>query len=510
MIHFLLGFFVLVNVRLLLKTVYLQLILPSKNTHVLIYGVGGLGIITRNLLVNSNTNTYKIVGFVDDHPSKQGKKVEGIRVYAPKEALSASFLKAKKVEQVVIAIQNIAANKKRDIANHCLSLDVNVRYASSADSWLHDTDAAFKIKDVRIEDLLGRDAIHLNCQNIEKGIHEKTILITGAAGSIGSEIVRQVLPFQPSRVILIDQAETPLNDLLLECSEFVSKGVVRSYVCDVTNRTHLNRVFEATKPDLVFHAAAYKHVPMMEDNPYEAIRTNVGGTKAVADLAVQHRVGKVVMISTDKAVNPTNIMGASKRASEMYCRSLGKKSPDTDFVVTRFGNVLGSNGSVIPLFRRQIEAGGPLTVTHKEVTRFFMTIPEACQLVLEAAFMGREGQIFVFDMGESVKIYDLAKKMIKISGLTLGKEIEIKISGLRKGEKLYEELLANSENTMPTHHDKIMIGKVPDYDTEQLLLCIEKLLGELENLCDTEIYQRLVGIVPEFTPTDIPAFKRNA
>lgn len=502
LIHFLLGAFVLVNTRFVIKALYYQLVSPSKRTNVLIYGVGGLGVITKNSLEHSTGNNYKIIGFIDDHPSKQGKKVDGVKVFSPGDALNEDFIYKEQIQEVVLAIHDISAKRKRDIVNTCLNLDLKVRFVSSVENWLEDSASPAKIKDVRIEDLLGRDCIQLDTVNIEKGIKDNTILVTGAAGSIGSEIVRQVLKYSPSFLVLLDQAETPLNDVLLENSESFSEGRIKAIVCDITNKQRLETVFKQYRPDLIFHAAAYKHVPIMEDNPYEAVSVNVGGTKNVADLSVKFGVKKVIMISTDKAVNPTNIMGTTKRVAEKYCRSVGKFSKETDFVITRFGNVLGSNGSVIPLFRKQIEKGGPLTVTHKDITRYFMTIPEACQLVLEAAFMGKEGEIFVFDMGESVKIYDLARKMIKLSGLRLGKDIDIKITGLRSGEKLYEELLANKENTIPTHHPKIMIGKVAKYNYSELLEQVERLISGLSKMNSKEIYKKLIEVVPEFTSTN--------
>ena len=488
----------LVNTRLVAKTIYYQLILPSKNAHVLIYGVGALGVITKNLLSQGTTTTYRIVGFIDDHPKKQGKKVDGVRVYAPDDVLTPEFIEKENIKEMVIAIQNISAQKKRDIANRCLNLDVKVRFASSVENWLGDSGVSARIKDVRIEDLLGRDCIELSKENIQRGLQDEIIMITGAAGSIGSEIVRQVVSYKPKKVIMVDQAETAMNDTMLEITGYIRNGMIEGKICDVNNRKRMDAIFAHYRPTLVFHAAAYKHVPLMEENPYEAVHVNIGGTKNIADLSVKYGVKKMVMISTDKAVNPANIMGATKRLAEKYCRSVGKTERRTDFIITRFGNVLGSNGSVIPLFRKQIEAGGPVTVTHKEITRYFMTIPEACQLVLEAAFMGKEGEIYLFDMGESVKIYDLAKKMIQLSGLTLGKDIDIKITGLRKGEKLYEELLASKEGTQETHHPKILIGKVSDYDHTELIKEVNGFLQEIETLKDTRIYDRLVSLVPEY------------
>ena len=364
-----------------------------------------------------------------------------------------------------------------------------------------------QIRDVRIEDLLGRDEIQLNQKKILLGLENKTILVSGAAGSIGSEIVRQLLRFPIKKIVLLDQAESALYDLQQEILLRHYDAPFQVVLADVTNKVRMANVFKEYQPHIVFNAAAYKHVPLMEDAPYEAIRINVGGTKILADLSLEHGVEKFVMVSTDKAVNPTNVMGTSKRICEIYVQSLAQMPEvKTGFVTTRFGNVLGSNGSVVPLFKKQIAQGGPVTVTHPDITRFFMTIPEACQLVLEAAFMGNGGEIFVFDMGEPVKILDLAQKMIKLSGLKLGEDIDIKFTGLRPGEKLYEELLASTENTIPTYNDKIMIGNVLPYNIDETSKEIADLLGSLYKESEESLIVRMKSLVPEFYPQN-PKYK---
>ena len=354
---------------------------------------------------------------------------------------------------------------------------------------------------MRIEDLLQRDEIRLDKDNVRQEIYEKVVLVTGAAGSIGSEIARQLLHYRPAQLILVDQGETPMYELEQELRKVQPAlfSSVRMVVADIRNDRRMRHVFKKFRPNYVFHAAAYKHVPLMEENSYEAVMVNVFGTQNIADLAMEFGVQKFVMVSTDKAVNPTNVMGATKRIAEIYTQSLNNTiGSTTRFVTTRFGNVLGSNGSVIPLFRKQIEAGGPITVTHPDITRYFMTIPEACQLVLEAGVMGEGGEIFIFDMGESVKILDVAKKMIKLSGLTLGKDIQISFTGLRPGEKLYEELLATTENTMPTHHQKIMIAKVRSYDYDQISQQLVHLKQVLNLGDENRIVTKLKELVPEF------------
>jgi FlaA1/EpsC-like NDP-sugar epimerase len=372
-----------------------------------------------------------------------------------------------------------------------------VKNVPSLDDWYEGNFSSKQIKDVKIDDLLGRKPINIKNKNIHEEFLDRVILISGAAGSIGSEITRQVVKYNPKKVILLDQAESSLYDLNQELISDNSKINWEVVIGDITRKERMSNLFKFFKPEIVFHAAAYKHVPLMELNPAESIRTNVQGTKILSDLSIEFKIQKFILISTDKAVNPTNVMGASKRIAEMYCQSLNNVG-DTKFITTRFGNVLGSNGSVIPLFKKQLENGGPLTVTHKNVTRYFMTIPEACQLVIQASTMGKGGEIYVFDMGKSIKIIDLAKKMIQLAGLEINTDVEIKITGLRPGEKMYEELLSNEENTIPTHHPKIMIGKVITKDHNSIKTLVTKLISHVENQKNEEIVKQMKEIVPEF------------
>ena len=363
--------------------------------------------------------------------------------------------------------------------------------------WINGELSLNQLKSIQIEQLLERNAIKLDVSLIEQQLQNKVILVTGAAGSIGSELVRQILHFNPKKVVLLDNAESPLHEISLELSEKYTDEKFEVVMGDVRNPDRMRNVFNSFKPQVVYHAAAYKHVPMMENNPSESILTNVLGTKIVADLAVEFKIEKFVLISTDKAVNPTNVMGASKRIAEIYTQSLGKKT-GIKFITTRFGNVLGSNGSVIPRFRKQIEQGGPITVTHPDITRFFMTIAEASQLVLEAGCMGEGGEIFVFDMGKQIKIVDLARKMIQLSGLNEERDIKIVYTGLRPGEKLYEELLASAENTMPTHHPQILIGKVKQYNFEEIAQKIETLISLFHSQNNIDSVTAMKNLVPEF------------
>jgi FlaA1/EpsC-like NDP-sugar epimerase len=373
-----------------------------------------------------------------------------------------------------------------------------VKVVPPAEKWLDGNIDLNQIKNVRIEDLLERDPISLDSEHVKRELLGKTIFITGAAGSIGSEICRQVIQYQPRFIIAFDQAESALYDLEFELNRKGYQGKFKAIIGDVNKTSRVRYLFDKYRPEVVFHAAAYKHVPLMEGNPFEAIWVNVMGTKQIADFAVEFKCEKFVMVSTDKAVNPTNVMGATKRLAEMYTQGLNAQQPHCRFVTTRFGNVLGSNGSVIPVFKKQIENGGPITVTHEEITRYFMTIPEACELVLEAGAMGRGGEIYVFDMGESVKIIDLARKMIKLSGLRLGVDIEIQVTGLRPGEKLYEELLSNEENTIKTHHPKIMVAKVQDVHFDGIQGGINYITEIHKEATDLELVKALKTLVPEF------------
>lgn len=488
--------FIMISSRLAIKAVYLE----SKNsgeekTHVLIFGAGESGIITKRTLDRDAAVLYKVIGFIDDDPRKKGLSLEGAFVY-PESKLS-DLVKEKNVQTLIISIQNLSAVRKSSIIDICLQLGIRVLDVPPVSRWINGELSFNQLKSVPIESLLEREAISLDKKAISEQLLNKKVLVTGAAGSIGSELVRQIIPFQPQQIILLDQAESPLYEMELELNGKLSNEQFEIVIGDIRSKERMENLFRTFKPQIVFHAAAYKHVPMMENNPSESILTNVLGTKHIAELCNQYNVEEMVMVSTDKAVNPTNVMGASKRIAEIFIQSLGKNSK-TKYITTRFGNVLGSSGSVIPRFRKQIENGGPITITHPDITRYFMTIPEACQLVLEAGSMGKGGEIFVFDMGKSVKILDLARKMIRLSGLEEGKDIKIEFTGLRPGEKLYEELLADSENTLPTHHPQILIGKVKEYnfsDTEQKINQLITLFNTQNNL---EIVSLMKTIVPEF------------
>lgn len=495
-VHYLLNIITLTTSRLIFKYCYLYV--KSKlgdSSRVMIYGAGDSGLITLAAITNDSHKSVTVVGFIDDNPQKIGKTINGIKVYRS-QSIDQTYITKNNITEIIVSIPHIDKQRLSQISDNLLKLSVKVKIIPAINDWIDGKLNVSQIKQIQIEDLLDRAPIALENQNIKKELHEKVIMITGAAGSIGSEIVRQASFYSYKHLVLVDQAESPLYDLQ---QELLSKGVVNftPIVADIRDHQRIQTIFERFKPNMVFHAAAYKHVPLMENNPCEAIKINVLGTRKLADLSSEFGVDKFVFVSTDKAVNPTNVMGATKRVAEMYIKCLHKTSK-TKFITTRFGNVLGSNGSVIPLFKKQIDKGGPLTVTHKDVTRFFMTIPEASQLVIEAGTMGNGGEIFIFDMGESVKIFDLAKKMIRLSGLNYPNDIDIEITGLRPGEKLYEELLADTENTLPTYHKKIMISKHDDEDCPLIMdkiddLCIMNLFNQ-----DHKIVGKLKEIVPEF------------
>ena len=488
----------MLSMRLLLQRIYNDYIRRHRPIcNVVIYGAGAAGTIASNALQQDMVHEYRIVAYMDDSSKKRDTALNGVRVMDPKEVLNREYITKHNVEVLLIAIPSIKVARKQEIMTQGLDLGLTVKSVPHIKNWINDTFTVNQIHDIQIEDLLERESIKLDNVNIVRELVDKVVLVTGAAGSIGSEICRQLIQYQPSKIVMLDQAESPMYDLQFELR---SNEPYKKYadhmefvIANVKDRQRMAEVFRTYKPQVVYHAAAYKHVPFMEENPYEAIYVNVFGTKNVADLAIENGVQKFVMVSTDKAVNPTNVMGATKRMAEIYIQS--RSTAQTHFVTTRFGNVLGSNGSVIPLFKKQLAAGGPLTVTHKDIIRYFMTIPEACNLVLEAGAMGQGGDIFVFDMGKPVKIYDLASKMIQLSGL---KNIEIKEVGLRPGEKLYEELLATKENTIPTYHPKIMRAEVRKYSLED----IDKAYSELWDLMPTLDPLQLVGkmkaIVPEF------------
>ena len=488
--------FIMISSRLAVKAIYFESKNPgSGKINVLIYGAGEGGIITKRTLDRDAAIKYKVVGFIDDDEKKIGRSLEGVFVYPFSDI--EKLVREKEVESVIISVQNLSSAKKNEIADWCLNNNIRLLNVPPATKWINGELSFNQLRGVNIEDLLEREPIKLDNDIINAELNNKVILITGAAGSIGSELSRQCVKYNPKKIILLDQSESPLHDVELEFGDKFRKEQFEVVIGDVRNADRMRNVFKTFKPNIVFHAAAYKHVPMMENNPSESILNNILGTKNAADLSVEFGVQKFVFVSTDKAVNPTNVMGASKRIAEIYIQSLGKKS-STKFITTRFGNVLGSNGSVIPRFKKQIETGGPVTITDPNITRYFMTIPEACQLVLEAGSMGKGGEIFVFDMGKSVKIVDLARKMIKLSGLEEGRDIKIVFTGLRPGEKLYEELLADAENTMPTHHSQILIGKVREYDYTDVSKVIEELIKLFDTQNNTKIVQCMKELVPEF------------
>ena len=499
-IDFFICLFWMVILRFFVKSFYESFINQFKpSIGVLIYGAGYTGMLTKNVFQTDRSTNYKILGFIDDNESKIGKTIEGIKVYSLPEVLD-KFVGSNDGLEVIMAINNMSAKSKRKISDIFLDRGVVVKALPPVDKWVEGEFAMNQIHNVKIEDLLGREVIQMNNKRIGDEISGKVILVTGAAGSIGSEIVRQLIAYFPSKLVLVDQAESALYDLEYELAGRVPTNVqLIVNVADVSDTRRVSKIFKNHEPDIVFHAAAYKHVPLMENNPYEAIKTNVIGTRILAELASEVGVEKFVMVSTDKAVNPTNVMGATKRLAEMYTQSMNQlEGVNTKFIATRFGNVLGSNGSVIPLFKKQIERGGPVTVTHPEITRYFMTIPEACELVLEAATMGQGGEVFVFDMGESVKIIDLAKKMITLSGLRVDKDIEIRYTGLRPGEKLYEELLNNDENTLPTHHPKILIAEVNTPSYAYMEVATNDLNHLLSNGNNNSIVAKIKEIIPEY------------
>lgn len=462
----------LIVVRIGFKLLHLRSRGAGKDVvHVVIHGAGEAGLITKRTLEREGSVKYHVEAFVDDDPGKAGKRLEGSIVVST--ARLPELLAGTEVDQVIIAIQRPDPENRRRVVDAAMAAKVRVLTIPPVNDWINGQLSAGQIQEVRIEDLLGRPVIKLDDAQLRSRFDGKRVLVTGAAGSIGSELCRQLVQLGVAKLVLVDIAESGLYDIEIELRA-LSDRAIAVRIADVRDRDRMRGIFTEFEPEVVFHAAAYKHVPLMEAQPAEAWRTNVLGSRNVASLAVEHGVEQFILISTDKAVNPTSAMGASKRVAEMMVNSLAEvEKGRTRFTTTRFGNVLGSSGSVIPLFRKQIAAGGPVTVTHPEVTRFFMTIPEACRLVLEAATMGKGGEVFVFDMGHSVRIVDLAEKMIRLSGLEPGTDIEIAYTGLRPGEKLFEELLATAENTLPTHHPRILIGKVRADDPRAVMRTID-------------------------------------
>ena len=495
--HYLFTMVIMILMRFTIRRLYNEV---YKNTgdkmNVLVYGAGDGGTVLLRTLSQDTQSRFRVKAFVDDDPKRVKSQINTIKVYSPEKALTPEFIKKYNIDVMIIAIPSLSEERSREIIEKGMSLNLIVKSIPAFDKWVDGKITSNQIQDIKIEDLLGRKPIILGKSNVIREINEKVVLVTGAAGSIGSEICRQIMHYNPEKLIMLDQAESPMYDFQFEMNntpDFKEMHDRMAFVItNVKDPVRMREVFEMYHPQVVFHAAAYKHVPFMEENAYEAVFVNVFGTKLVADLAVEFGVEKFVMISTDKAVNPTNVMGATKRIAEIYTQSRKGK---TKFITTRFGNVLGSNGSVVPLFRKQIEKGGPITVTDRRITRFFMTIPEACSLVLEAGSIGEGGDIFVFDMGEKVKIWDLAEKMRKLSHHP---EIEIVETGLRPGEKLYEEVLANEENTIKTDNEKIMHAVVRKYEAAEVDSMIAKLHDELETCDPMKIVAQMKVIVPEF------------
>lgn len=502
LITFLASFLFLFYYRLLVKIVFKHYkgeVSSSTKSSVAIFGAASLGLITRNILETDTSSKYKVVAFFEDDVTKTGKVINGIKIFDAQEM--AEQINKLSLTEIIIAIKDLSPERKSEIAEICIQKKVKLRIVPPADKWVKGEFTVKQLKNVNIEDLLGRESIKLEEEELFAELNNKRICITGAAGSIGSELARQVINYHPRSIILIDQAESPLHDIELELKATHPEVKLIVFVADITHEPRIRKILSDFRPQIVLHAAAYKHVPMMESNPSEAVVTNILGTKLLADLSAELEVDRFVMISTDKAVNPSNVMGCSKRIAEIYVQSLQghlntKNNHQTHFVTTRFGNVLGSNGSVIPTFKKQIENGGPVTVTHPEITRFFMTIPEACRLVLEAGIMGQGGEIFLFDMGKPVRIYDLAKRMIQLSGFEPGKDIEIVFTGLREGEKLFEELLNDKENTIPTHHEKILKARVQEYD----YVYIDSMISLFQDLAHDKNELKMVALMKEIVP----------
>jgi FlaA1/EpsC-like NDP-sugar epimerase len=501
-ISFFISSLLLYQYRLIVKNIFTYYKADSaKKQPVAIFGAGVAGFLTKQAIEADLTNQYKLIGFLDDDDKKQRKEINGTRIY--NYSRLGDLVKRQQLKKIIIAVKDLSVERKNEIVDDALRYNVKVSYVPSFEKWLRNDWDVREIRDINIEDLLGREVIRLNNELIEEQILNKVICITGGAGSIGSELARQILSFRPKALVLVDQAESPLYDIERELRPKATHTKLMVFIADICNRNRMSNIFKEFRPDTVFHAAAYKHVPMMESNPSEAVTVNIFGTRTLADLAVEYKVRKFVMISTDKAVNPTNVMGCTKRIAEIYVQSLNEHFSrlglkGTSFITTRFGNVLGSNGSVIPIFREQIMKGGPITVTHPEITRYFMTIPEACELVIEAGVMGQGGEIFIFDMGKPIRIYDLAKRMIMLSGKTLNKDIEIVFTGLREGEKLYEELLNNSENTIPTHHEKILKARVSEYMYDDIVRYLELLEDLIHDRNELKMVALMKEIVPEY------------
>lgn len=504
-VYAVIGFLLLFVLRLTVKTIYDYFTQNSGYiTPVMIYGTKSAAIGIAKMLMSEQVGSkYKLVGFIDDDKNASEKMIMGVKVYHFNDETLVNII-AKKAKSIIVSPMKLNQQHSGKLLEKFIDSNLTILALPPMNIWKNNIPQIGQMKSIQIEDLLERPQITISTDNIASQIRDKVILITGAAGSIGSEIVYQVIKFDPKLVVLVDQAESPMHSLKMDLEKKFEDKNFAVFLGDVKNKDRMDFMMDLYRPDIVYHAAAYKHVPMMEDNPVESILTNVQGTKIMADLSLKYKVERFVMVSTDKAVNPTNVMGASKRVAEIYVQSLFKKyhatlnGSTTKFITTRFGNVLGSNGSVIPHFKKQIENGGPVTVTHPEIIRYFMTIPEACMLVLEAGSMGNGGEIYIFDMGKPVKIVDLARKMIRLAGYVPEQDIEIVYTGLRPGEKLYEELLNKKEITQKTHHPKIMIAQTQQYDFDKISLLIDKLINYSKLCKDFLTVSTMKKIVPEF------------
>jgi FlaA1/EpsC-like NDP-sugar epimerase len=524
-INFFITSFVIISYRLTVRYVFnFYKTLSHSGVKVLkkkvvVYDTSADGLHIKKVMNSLPDGDMQVVAFLDDSFITTGKLLEGIPIYSTQEN-SLAKLSAEGVEILIMATKVIDTSKLNELVDNCLKHGIKIQQVPAMRDWLNGKLDTQQLQNINIEDLLEREVIKIHNEAIYSELKGKKILVTGAAGSIGSELVRQLLNYRPSLLILCDKAETPMHEFMLEIQEKFNNPAVKAYMGDICDKNRMEHLFEIYNPQIVFHAAAYKHVPLMEDNPSIAVLNNVGGTKTLAELAVANNVEKFVMVSTDKAVNPTNVMGASKRIAEIFTQSFFKQlstanennadAKITKFVTTRFGNVLGSNGSVIPRFQKQLEKGGPITVTHPDITRYFMTIPEACLLVIEAGVMGQGGEIFVFDMGKPIKIADLARKVIKLSGKEPDRDIQIVYTGLRPGEKLYEELLSSAENSRPTYHEKILIADVRQYDFNVVEKKVNKLISSASRHYTLETVSLMKDLVPEFVSNNIAYEKINA
>ncbi|EIA10228.1 polysaccharide biosynthesis protein CapD [Flavobacterium frigoris PS1] len=504
-VNYVISFVLLFLFRIFVKSFFEVFKLKEEETGTLrtmIYGSDANAIFVANALQSEIPSRFKLVAFINKAEVNSTKTILGLPILSLKKKIPV-LLRSKNAKALILADKSLSVSEKMAIVDLCLDFNFKVFTLPAISDWENQNEISKKVKNIQIEDLLERNPIVLDNKLISKQVKSKTILISGAAGSIGSEIVSQIMSFHPAKIIMVDQAETPLHHLSLELSKLESSIEIHAVIADIRDYEVMKAIFEKYQPKIVYHAAAYKHVPLMEENPAQAIFTNVRGTKNLADLSIKYKVDRFVMVSTDKAVNPSNVMGASKRIAEKYVQSLFYKNVNeggkgTKFITTRFGNVLGSNGSVVPLFTKQIASGGPVTITHQDIIRYFMTIPEACQLVLEAGSMGNGGEIYIFDMGKPVKIIDLARKMIKLAGFVPDKDIKIQIVGLRPGEKLYEELLNDTSKTLPTHHHKIMIAQETQECFEDLHSDIQDLLDSARLFNNDAIVLKMKQIVPEF------------